>query len=62
MTQEAKMKKCRSPSAANRYVKKMLAQGWTLAGPVTRSGVVNKRYVVTLVRDSTPPSIPPRPV
>lgn len=45
---DVKMKKCRSPWLAKRYVKKMTAKGWELTGPVQRSGLVNKRYMVTL--------------
>jgi len=52
--QQTKVKKCTSPGRANRYVAKMAAQGWVLAGPVQRSGIINKRYLVTLTRELTP--------
>jgi hypothetical protein len=57
MTQGMKVKKCRSPWLANRYANKMISRGWVLAGPITRSGFVNKRYMVTLTRSAVPPRL-----
>jgi hypothetical protein len=49
---KVKMKKCHSPWLARRYAKKMSRRGWVLQGPITRSGIINKRYMVTLTRES----------
>jgi hypothetical protein len=57
MTQSMKFKKCRSPWLANRYAQKMLSRGWVLAGPISRSGIINKRYTVTLTRETIPPRV-----